>query len=77
MSPENNLSQYESMIDTVSQSHKEKHFIEDSRFKQLQAFRDEIYQATEVNITLRKLINLIIEQADLKSIRNQLIKQYQ
>lgn len=77
MNPENNVTHYEVISDTVSQPHKEKHFIEDHHFERLQTIRNEVYQATEVNITLRKLVNLIIEQADLKSICNQLIKQYQ
>lgn len=35
-----------------------------------------VYQATEVNPTIRKLLYLIIEKADLDAIRNQLISQY-
>jgi len=53
-----------------------KHFIEDALFQQLLDLREEIYQATEINVSPRKLVNLLLKQADFKILRDQLIKQY-
>ena len=49
---------------------KDKHLIHDEHFQRLTALRDEVYQATEVNPTVRKLLYLIIDRADLESIRD-------
>lgn len=54
----------------------EKHFIEDEIFSQLLAIREEVYQATEINVSPRKLVNLLLKQSDLEGLRDQLIKQY-
>lgn len=66
----------QSVINATIQSSKDKHLIHDEHFQQLTALRDEVYQATEVSPTIRKLLYLIIEKADLEVIRDQLIKQY-
>jgi hypothetical protein len=58
------------------QNSKDKHLISDAHFQRLTALRDDVYQATEVNPTIRKLLYLIIERADLEAIRHQLISQY-
>jgi len=56
---------------------KEKHLIEDQNFQKLITVQEEIYQVTQVKPSLKKLVNLIIDQSDLVNIRDQLIKQYQ
>ena len=55
---------------------KEKHLIEDYNFQKLIVTQEEIYQITQVKPSLKKLVNLIIDQSDLANIRDQLIKQY-
>lgn len=62
----------------VSQSTiaREKHLIEDYNFQKLITVQEEIYQVTQVKPSLKKLVNLIIDQSDLTNIRDQLIKQY-
>ena len=59
-----------------SSDNENKHFIEDELFKKLLAIREEIYQATEVNVSPRKLVNQLLKQADLQGLRDQLIQQY-
>ncbi len=66
----------QSSVNSVAPASKDKHLINDEHFQRLTALRDEVYKATEVNPTVRKLLYLIIERADLKAIRDQLIKQY-
>lgn len=55
---------------------REKHLIEDYNFQKLITVQEEIYQVTQVKPSLKKLVNLIIDQSDLANIRDQLIKQY-
>jgi len=55
---------------------KDKHFIDDAIFKKLLAIREEIYQQTDINVSPRKLVNLLLEQSDFEALRDQLIKQY-
>ena len=66
--------------DTVSEdaviSNADKHFIDDELFQRLLTVRDDIYDVTQVRPTIRKLVNLIIDKADLKAIKDQLTKQY-
>ena len=64
---------------TVSQPMiaKEKHLIEDCNFQKLITTQEEIFQVTQVKPSLKKLVNLIIDQSDLANIQDQLIKQYQ
>ena len=61
----------------VSDSKDSKHFIEDDLFQQLLAIREEIYQATDINVSPRKLINMLLRQSDFNALRDQLIKLYQ
>jgi len=53
-----------------------KHFIEDELFQQLLVIREEIYEATEINVSPRKLVNLLLKQANFQALRDQLIQQY-
>jgi hypothetical protein len=55
---------------------KEKHFIEDELFKKLLAIREDIYQKTEINVSPRKLVNMLLKQSDFEVLRDQLIQQY-
>lgn len=58
------------------ESKQDKHLITDIHFQQLTRVRDEVFQATQVKPSVRKLLCLIIEKTDLAAIREQLIKQY-
>lgn len=64
----------------VSQSqvlvNKDKHFIEDKIFEKLLEVREEIYQKTDVNVSPRKLVNMLLEQSDFKALSHKLIEQY-
>ena len=62
--------------DDVVVSNADKHFIDDELFQRLLKVRDDIYDVTQVRPTIRKLVNLIIDKADLKAIKDQLTKQY-
>jgi hypothetical protein len=70
------LKDIKTVSDMQDNDDKNKHFIDDDLFQKLLAIRDEIYHATHVNPSPRKLVNLIIKQTDLTAIRDQLIKQY-
>ena len=54
----------------------EKHFIEDELFEKLLAIHEEIYQKTEINVSPRKLVNMLLKQSDFEVLRDQLIQQY-
>lgn len=62
---------------SINQDNKSQHIIDDINFQKLLNIKNEVYQATEVSPTIRKLVNLIIEHANLENIRDKLIKQYQ
>lgn len=66
----------QSSINLAVKDSSEKHLISDVHFQQLMALRDEVYQSTQVNPSIRKLLYLIIEKANLDTIREQLIQQY-
>jgi hypothetical protein len=55
---------------------KNSHFITDTNFQNLIHTLDEIYDTTQVKPSLKKLVNLIIEQTDIDIIKQQLIDQY-
>lgn len=57
-------------------SNNDKRFLDDEIFQRLLIVREEVYRVTDVSPAIRKLVNLIIEKADLKAIQDQLIKQY-
>ena len=63
--------------DNDNQSKKARHLITDENYQTLLAIQNDIYQRTEVTPAMRKLINLIIENANLDKIREQLTAAYQ
>lgn len=62
---------------SINQDNKSQHIIDDINFQKLLNIKNEVYEATEVRPTIHKLVNLIIEHANLENIRDKLIKQYQ
>ena len=54
----------------------DKHLIDEELFQRIIKICDDIYKVTEVRPTIRKLVNLVIEKADLEAIRDQLVKKY-
>ena len=73
----NNLKSTAKNQDNDNQSKKARHLITDENYQTLLAVQNDIYQRTEVTPAMRKLINLIIENANLDKIREQLIAAYQ
>lgn len=53
-----------------------KHFIEDELFQKIIAIREEIYEATEINVSPRKIVNLLLNKSDLKALCQELIQRY-
>ena len=70
------INQEQSDQPAVSANKESKHFIEDALFEQLLAIREEIYQSTEVNVSPRKLVNMLLKQSDFQVLRDQLIQRY-
>ena len=54
----------------------EKHFIENELFEKLLAVREAIYLKTEINVSPRKLVNMLLKKSDFEALRDQLIQQY-
>lgn len=73
---ENKVESGNVISDDVLVSNNDKRFLDDEVFQRLLAVREEVYRVTDVSPAIRKLVNLIIERADLKAIQEQLIKQY-
>ena len=65
-----------SVVNRSVSDNKDKHFIENELFEKLLAVREEIYQKTEINVSPRKLVNLLLKQSDFNALRDQLIQQY-
>ena len=63
-------------IDSSAIENKEKHFIEDELFEKLLTIREAIYIKTEINVSPRKLVNMLLKQANFDALRDQLIQQY-
>lgn len=53
-----------------------KHFIDDEVFQKVLAICEQIYQSTEINVSPRKIVNLLLKKADFEALRDQLIQQY-
>jgi hypothetical protein len=70
------VNQQENQSEVVSNKDN-KHFVDDELFQKLLAIREEIYQATEINVSPRKLVNMLLRQSDFEALRDQLIQQYQ
>ena len=59
-----------------SSASEEKHFIDNELFEKLLVIREEIYLKTEINVSPRKLVNLLLKQSNFDVLRDQLIQQY-
>ena len=53
-----------------------KHFIDDNLFQKLLAIREEIYESTEINVSPRKIVNLLLKKADFQALCQELIQRY-
>ncbi|MEM9103297.1 MAG: hypothetical protein AAGB12_13345 [Pseudomonadota bacterium] len=62
--------------DATTSTSEKTYLIEETNFKRLIETGENIYQATHVKPSIRKLVNLIIEQADMTTIEAKLIDQY-
>ncbi len=75
-----NISENQSTVNrsapSTNSANKDKHFIDDEVFEQLLKIREEIYNKTEINVSPRKLVNLLLKQSDFEVLRDQLIQQY-
>ena len=71
-----NTEKNKSVIDSSVLDGQEKHFIENELFEKLLAVREEIYLKTEINVSPRKLVNMILKKSDFEALRDQLIQQY-
>lgn len=65
-----------SVLDGQALEEKEKHFVEDEIFQKLLAIRESIYLETEINVSPRKLVNMLLKKSDFDALRDQLIRQY-
>ncbi len=71
-----NTEKNKSVIDSSVLDGQEKHFIENELFEKLLAVREEIYLKTEINVSPRKLVNMLLKQSNFDALRDQLIQQY-
>lgn len=76
MNQENNQENQSIVSRSAISANKEKHFIEDEIFEQLLKVREEIYNKTEINVSPRKLVNMLLKKSDFEALRDQLIQQY-
>lgn len=53
-----------------------KYFIEDALFDKVLVIKEQIYQKTEVNVSPRKLVNMLLSEADFAALRDKLIAHY-
>ena len=53
-----------------------KHIIDDELFEKLLVIREDIYKATDINVSPRKLVNMLLRESDFQALRDKLIKQY-
>lgn len=53
-----------------------KNFIDDAIFEKLLAIREEVYQKTDINVSPRKLVNMLLQDANFEALRDNLIKKY-
>lgn len=71
-----NSEKNKSVIDSSALDGQEKHFIENELFEKLLAVREAIYLKTEINVSPRKLVNMLLKQSNFDALRDQLIQQY-
>ncbi len=53
-----------------------RHFIEDDVFQKLSAVRESVYQATDVSISIRNLVNILLKQANFEVLCDERIQRY-
>lgn len=73
---EMSIEKSKSVVDAQVLEEKDKHFIEDEVFQKLLAIRESIYLETEINVSPRKLVNMLLKKSDFDALRDQLINQY-
>lgn len=60
----------------INNRNETKHFIEDEIFQKILAIREEIYESTEINVSPRKIVNLLLKKADFQALCQELIQRY-
>ena len=50
------------------------HFLDDDKFTLLRSIQQQIFEATEVNPTVRRLVNALITQENLMKVRDRMIE---
>ena len=66
-----NQSQSQGVIDKEA-----RRFIDDDVYQQVLVMRHAIYQQTDVNVSPRKLVNMLLREADFQVLNVKLIQQY-
>ena len=61
-----------------NQPSKEEHsyFINNNNFEKLKQLQQELYQALDISIKIRKIANLLITEDNIHKLKNQLLEQY-
>ena len=54
----------------------ERYFIEEDVFQKLLELRDSVYQATDVGISIRKLVNMLLRQVNFLVLYDELVQKY-
>lgn len=53
-----------------------KNFIDDAIFEKLLAIREEVYKQTDINVSPRKLVHMLLQEANFEALRDKLIEKY-
>lgn len=59
---------------TESRSEQNDYFLSEGNYQRLQNLQKEIYQSTAVTPSMKKLVNLILNQSDVEHIKHQLME---
>lgn len=54
----------------------ERYFIEEDVFQKLLELRDSVYQTTDVGISIRKLVNMLLRQVNFGMLYDELVQKY-
>lgn len=65
----------ESEISTESLTVRHEHLLNNANFQRLRQFQEEIFTASEMTPSFRKVINALITEANLKTLKNKLLKE--
>ncbi len=78
MNPVNKQQDNQSAVNYAERSANKdnKHIIDDELFEKLLVIREDIYKATDINVSPRKLVNMLLRESDFQALRDKLIKQY-